>query len=62
MVRRVRRPPIKSLIAQAEAAGCKVKRIIYPPQGGFELVLEDDNESTGAKANAADDWDNARPM
>jgi hypothetical protein len=53
MARRVRRPPIKSLIAQAEAAGCKVKRIIYPPQGGFELVFEDD-KPTGDNQRDAD--------
>jgi hypothetical protein len=54
MACRVRRPPIKSTIAEAEAAGRKVKRIIYPPQGGFELVFEDD-VSTGTKVGAADD-------
>jgi hypothetical protein len=52
MANRVRRPPIKSLIAQAEAAGCKVKRIIYPPQGGFELVLEDDKPTGDSQRDA----------
>jgi alpha-beta hydrolase superfamily lysophospholipase len=55
MARRVRRPPIKSLIAQVEAAGRKVKRIVYPPQGEFELVFDDD-EPKAAAANDVEQW------
>jgi hypothetical protein len=47
MGKRIRRPPLNSLIAQAESAGRKVTRVVYPPAGGFELVLEDENTVAG---------------
>jgi len=42
MSRKVRRPNLATLIEQAEQAGRPVKRVVFARDGGFTLILAND--------------------
>jgi hypothetical protein len=50
MSRKARRPSIHTLIAQVEKVGRPVKRVIFTPEGGFELIFAED-EASGTSTN-----------
>lgn len=60
--RKARRPSIHTLISQVEKIGRPVKRVIFTPDGGFELILEDMAPSSATAANEVNRWfeENAR--
>lgn len=58
MSRKVRRPSLDTLIRQVHEAGRSVERVVFAPDGGFELVLADSETmaTAGGTANEIQRW------
>jgi galactokinase/mevalonate kinase-like predicted kinase len=54
--RKVRRPNLDTVLAQAVKAGHQVKRVTFTGDGGFTLVFVEDAPTTANAANDVDRW------
>jgi hypothetical protein len=55
MSRKVRRPNLDTVLLQAKKAGQTVRRVIFDGEGGFTLVLAED-ETPATQANDVERW------